>query len=135
MRSSDWSSDVCSSDLPPSLPTRSYNTGGSSGDVSRRVESLRQMGTHRRAGSVSARHAGSLLPAMEGRGAGPCLARWCGAALQPDGYPQGARSEERRVGKECVSVDLGGRRILKKKKRRKKIVDIAITSQTTKTTK
>src|SRR3546814_16338429 len=26
------------------------------------------------------------------------------------------RSEERRVGKECVSVDLGGRRIIKKKK-------------------
>src|SRR3546814_19396302 len=27
------------------------------------------------------------------------------------------RSEERRVGKECVSVDLGGRRFIKKKKK------------------
>src|SRR3546814_11343444 len=35
-----------------------------------------------------------------------------------------ARSEERRVGKECVvRVDLGGRRIIKKKKKQKKTRD------------
>src|SRR3546814_19641866 len=38
------------------------------------------------------------------------------SAHQPfETYPALIRSEERRVGKECVSVDLGGRRIIKKK--------------------
>src|SRR3546814_14630277 len=76
MRISDWSSDVCSSDL---RPTRTQ-----CGGAERRSRSLAcappRYSAHRSA--VQAQH----------------------------------RSEERRVGKECVSrVDLGGRRIIKKK--------------------
>src|SRR3546814_15310522 len=41
------------------------------------------------------------------------LPYWPGAS--PAWPFAGPRSEERRVGKECVSVDLGGRRILNKK--------------------
>src|SRR6187455_3575982 len=68
---SDWSSDVCSSDLGP-------------GATPPRRELLR--------------------PARAG----------VGRAIP---VPRGARSEERRVGKECHHrVDLGGRRIIKKKK-------------------
>src|SRR3546814_18328533 len=43
-----------------------------------------------------------------------------------------ARSEERRVGKECVSrVDLGGRRIIKKKKEKNKEQDPQYTTNNT----
>src|SRR3546814_11379256 len=57
-----------------------------------------------------------------GRGAAPAPA--CGGACRrprrcrgPGSSTRPPRSEERRVGKECVSsVDLGGRRIIKKKK-------------------
>src|SRR3546814_14556367 len=54
-------------------------------------------------------------------------AAWTGLELCPLGLPAsgmmdrllGWRSEERRVGKECViRVDLGGRRIIKKKNKR-----------------
>src|SRR5215510_15906607 len=67
----DWSSDVCSSDLPPrrGLPDRP-----------------------------------AAAPVRGGRGGRERRRR-------------GGRSEERRVGK---SVDLGGRRIIKKKKKKKK---------------
>src|SRR3546814_10269591 len=76
MRISDWSSDVCSSDLLV-LPG---------------VVELPQL-----------RPLVLRVPAMVGRAKGE------DALL-------GARSEERRVGKECVRrVDLGGRRIIKKK--------------------
>src|SRR3546814_11740312 len=67
MRISDWSSDVCSSDLP--RPICCWPT---------------------------------MRPAM-------CANGW------RKSWPA-CRSEERRVGKECVvRVDLGGRRIIKKK--------------------
>src|SRR3546814_8318581 len=80
MRISDWSSDVCSSDLPvqdeSALRCRFVRPGGK-------------------------KSAGPMVPAT----------RFVGKAI---------RSEERRVGKECVvRVDLGGRRILKKKKKKK----------------
>src|SRR3546814_18848164 len=41
------------------------------------------------------------------------------------------RSEERRVGKECVRVDLGGRRVIKNKKEKNKTTLLACTKQTT----
>src|SRR3546814_4399002 len=76
MRISDWSSDVCSSDLRR-RGTRRW---------------LRHCGRHDPSGTAHAD-------------------RDCGAS---GGFP--GRSEERRVGKECVvRVDLGGRRIIKKK--------------------
>src|SRR3546814_14009445 len=83
MRISDWSSDVCSSDLSPRRTS----------DQGLRVD----------------RHRSKPDPRRKRRSSGPA-----GGSLA--GTPE-ARSEERRVGKECVSrVDLGGRRIIKKKK-------------------
>src|SRR3546814_19653750 len=82
MRISDWSSDVCSSDLRRSAPGRQA-----------RARAGRRIGSSTR-----------------------CAAEW--RALSPMGLVRPPRSEERRVGKECVSrVDLGGRRIIKKKKK------------------
>src|SRR3546814_12213934 len=90
MRISDWSSDVCSSDLgEPLLPS------SSDGHLcpARRQERLAAR-AHRRPDTDGEAHCRRLR-----------------ARLQ---LPL-ARSEERRVGKECVRVDLGGRRIIKKK--------------------
>src|SRR3546814_16362713 len=81
MRISDWSSDVCSSDL--------------SGPASRRPSPWRR------------------APPRWPRSA----TSWWLAAVPP---ASGPRSEERRVGKECVvRVDLGGRRIIKTKTQNK----------------
>src|SRR3546814_11938318 len=104
MRISDWSSDVCSSDLPalssgrtpagrtwPRLqPHRLQDREGSGVAGTARADERMRMG------ESSMRKV--LFAAMAV--AGLCL----------------ARSEERRVGKECViRVDFGGRRIIKKK--------------------
>src|SRR3546814_17542592 len=92
MRISDWSSDVCSSDLV----AESHGNG-------------REIFAEK----------GKCLLAGER----------CVAKIVPN------RSEERRVGKECVvRVDLGGRRIIKKKKednRVKHVWTIIITTDTT----
>src|SRR3546814_13239079 len=114
MRISDWSSDVCSSDLgqlrggreaaPARSPTRQPNAsilwaaGWGSGPVSPRKSLFRDFPNER-----PTRH-----HARESRGF--C----CPAPLAAAGI-RFCRSEERRVGKEC-GVDLGGRRIIKKKK-------------------
>src|SRR3546814_12409891 len=92
MRISDWSSDVCSSDLPNSLvwgnPIINYSR-----NATRRLDV-----------EVSVRYGDDLELAL----------RELGALVQnhqhvlPDPKPQvmviGYRSEERRVGKECVST-------------------------------
>src|SRR3546814_12396222 len=78
MRISDWSSDVCSSDLLHLAP-----------QLERYLIEL-------------------VLASRDAARYDPALARRI------------SRSEERRVGKECVSsVDLGGRRIIKKKNKNK----------------
>src|SRR3546814_16439366 len=97
MRISDWSSDVCSSDLYTIPAPRGSRAGCAPAQVEK-------WGRARRAGSKkwAARGGPSWKGGSEGRGGGG----------------NAARSEERRVGKECVvRVDLGGRRIIKKKKR------------------
>src|SRR3546814_13618603 len=78
MRISDWSSDVCSSDLQRRV---AENAGGGS-DLRRRIR---------------ARSAG--LGAIRGD-----AGRHGGAARQDHVPGARARSEERRVGKECVST-------------------------------
>src|SRR3546814_16892759 len=94
MRISDWSSDVCSSDLAPSPCARSPTPGGpcASCDAS--------CGPERSCTSWST-------------GSHPTRPWPSGST----GSPRcSGRSEERRVGKELsVRVDLGGRRIIKKK--------------------
>src|SRR3546814_15618221 len=88
MRISDWSSDVCSSDLPPRAAAERYCR------TRKGAAPAGNPGTPRQSADGS--------PATSFGGASPHL-----------------RSEERRVGKECViRVDLGGRRIIKKKKER-----------------
>src|SRR3546814_9155922 len=90
MRISDWSSDVCSSDL---------------GRLARHgctAEFLVDRHQHHRE-----------QPPPEAARPRPV-----GHCLQPLGERREDRSEERRVGKSVsVRVDLGGRRIIKKKKR------------------
>src|SRR3546814_16796939 len=97
MRISDWSSDVCSSDLP----------------AARRGPP----------GSASAHR--SPDPAADDRLRRP--GDRSGRTIPADGGFQGAsyrRSEERRVGKECVSsVALGGRRSIKKNNKRNMIIN------------
>src|SRR3546814_20620660 len=105
MRISDWSSDVCSSDLGPLL------AGHVEGRLLVRVlavaERLLALGRQQQGGreilAVLAREPGGdhrIIGAGMGIGLG------------------GKRSEERRVGKECAGrVDLGGGRCIKKKKK------------------
>src|SRR3546814_3207359 len=76
MRISDWSSDVCSSDLSPHSAFRASRRGG----------------PENRAHPLPAIHIGG------GGGASPSAR----AADRSDGRCR--RSEERRVGKECVST-------------------------------
>src|SRR3546814_10972528 len=89
MRISDWSSDVCSSDLPADV---------------------REILTLGLAGIALSRYAGVWV-AMK------TIAEVVESAASFD-LPD-PRSEERRVGKSVsVRVDLGGRRIIKKKKKK-----------------
>src|SRR3546814_12064430 len=88
MRISDWSSDVCSSDL-----RFCRRIGGRAGDGN---GWQRQRNGEQGCQWVQGHRTHSKLDCA-----------------------QATRSEERRVGKECVvSVDLGGRRIIKKKNMR-----------------
>src|SRR3546814_13902768 len=91
MRISDWSSDVCSSDLVASIggvmsvsPTEN-ETGAAPATVSPPSESqTTDVNIAESSSADEGAEQGSLLDAVK-------------AALEP------ARSEERRVGKECVS--------------------------------
>src|SRR3546814_16336589 len=102
MRISDWSSDVCSSDLwEVSADGKTYTMTLRPG--------LKW-------------HDGKPVKAED------CVAsikRW--AAGDGMGRTLLKRSEERRVGKECaVRVDLGGRRIIKKKKKQINVHNYAV---------
>src|SRR3546814_14265579 len=99
MRISDWSSDVCSSDLPTSLHTARWVEGDDPLKMKRFLDATQ----------------GAL--ATDQTGAPVFLARnaWHLERAAED------RSEERRVGKGVsVRVDLGGRRIIKKKNKKSK---------------
>src|SRR3546814_19515304 len=106
MRMSDWSSDVCSSDLRrqcragvPAAPRRSDDppVRARESRLAARRKSAHGGGHDARGNTFSFAGANALA-----RDAGP---------------PALTRSEERRVGKVWAErVDIGGRRILKKKK-------------------
>src|SRR3546814_21000259 len=93
MRISDWSSDVCSSDLCCAVPDRplSGSTGG------RRVLSLGKLAPGQQEYYIDtvARGAEEYYT-----GAKEAPGQWVGAAAGRLGLE--GRSEERRVGKECV---------------------------------
>src|SRR3546814_15263854 len=102
MRISDWSSDVCSSDLCCAVPDRplSGSTGG------RRVLSLGKLAPGQQQYYVDtvARGAEEYYT-----GAKEAPGQWVGAAagrlgLEGEVGAEVLRSEERRVGKECVST-------------------------------
>src|SRR3546814_15061979 len=101
MRISDWSSDVCSSDLQLSF-------GNAAGWTPAAILAAAGSGIRPEplnTGIISL-YCSCYVLIFDGT-----------APILPASWMQFGRSEERRVGKECViRVDLGGRRIIKKKK-------------------
>src|SRR3546814_19497430 len=93
MRISDWSSDVCSSDLPTGTSPPKSPLLSDPPDLF----FVTQIFPHR------------------------CILQcYTTSDRKPSLHHIKTRSEERRVGKECsVRVDLGGRRIINKKKKKK----------------
>src|SRR3546814_13668341 len=87
MRISDWSSDVCSSDLQENQDTEGDQEGADGGDE---VEGI--PAESRRIGVDAARHADQSRKMHREEG-----------DIEP-GEDKPERSEERRVGKECVSA-------------------------------
>src|SRR3546814_20439685 len=87
MRISDWSSDVCSSDLAAIEPYEDESGANAYVDVDAAGVLRRYDGPQKPARSALARHVAGYRP----------VAFWA--------FEEGAqgRSEERRVGKECVS--------------------------------
>src|SRR3546814_15918610 len=86
MRMSDWSSDVCSSDLALARPRGGPAVRARPG---RRVQSYRHL--------LQPDGGGDLRRRL-------CRARLCRAGGGRNLWLAPARSEERRVGKECVST-------------------------------
>src|SRR3546814_14595219 len=89
MRISDWSSDVCSSDLSRSKPERKARSDWCRGSES---ETTGLGSTSRRALQTIADAADSLYP----------VSPYLGPEMMDVDFD--SRSEERRVGKECVST-------------------------------
>src|SRR3546814_3367260 len=89
MRISDWSSDVCSSDL--------LDWGCGCGRVLLWLQAYPQWRSHYHGCDVD-RQAIAWLASVGQKNVAPC------GDLPPLPYPDGFRSEERRVGKECVST-------------------------------
>src|SRR3546814_20165697 len=101
MRISDWSSDVCSSDL--------FAAGMVFEDG---IKRKRHIATQEETDAVLVKRIAMVKRMRAGSSLRDGRCRACGNQLGE----RERRSEERRVGKECVrSVEIGGRRILKKK--------------------
>src|SRR3546814_19545828 len=101
MRISDWSSDVCSSDLTLSAPHRLSTIGPNMPSAA---------SLQRASGSLKMSGWSCLRCPTAIHDLWPWLRRASNRAMAI------FRSEERRVGKECVRrVDLGGRRNIKNK--------------------
>src|SRR3546814_13106583 len=102
MRISDWSSDVCSSDLSITPPKATRQNAETVGGVPASSTMMPLVPMIAAPASIQASALGSLR-------------EW---VIDAPAWPRRARSEERRVGTECsVRVDPGGRRIIKKKKK------------------
>src|SRR3546814_12419157 len=107
MRISDWSSDVCSSDLARPGARRGLRQHGPA----------QPGGAGLGARSADAGGAAVRQVAIHGHREGNPRRR-----TRPQSAEPGQRSEERRVGKSVsVRVDLGGRRNIKKKKEKQLI--------------
>src|SRR3546814_1580545 len=107
MRISDWSSDVCSSDLPRLLRIAEAAVHG---------EVAESLGERRPALERQDDAAHTAVAVVAGTDLGLVHARELGFGEPGDIDLHAGRSEERRGGKRVsVRVDLGGRRIIKKK--------------------
>src|SRR3546814_19228931 len=113
MRISDWSSDVCSSDLG------GYHLGWPAQSSSWYESMVALKISIFPDGVVKGCFSGSLLKSLSmttGVGFLSCCKSTRPSCLNAWKAGRFIRSEERRVGKECViRVDLGGRRSIKKK--------------------
>src|SRR3546814_18258204 len=96
MRISDWSSDVCSSDLERAHDRGVERTGDRDRELAAGVQ------VQRRAFSAKQIHPACLGADQAARIVGDMTAKQDGMAAV--GHHDVARSEERRVGKECVST-------------------------------
>src|SRR3546814_16511832 len=92
MRISDWSSDVCSSDLPGDCAVPRVQSMEHSVPSTRKTREKSPTSSSKKSCGRSRylQHARILLPLLEEDAFSPLAALW--------------RSEERRVGKECVST-------------------------------
>src|SRR3546814_11550656 len=93
MRISDWSSDVCSSDLIRRHPRQYLRPAGSDGRKRRRRDRAAARTCRDRTGSTQADGKPRRLRLLPAR-----------SRVLPQKDKRGDRSEERRVGKECVST-------------------------------
>src|SRR3546814_12708645 len=102
MRISDWSSDVCSSDLTEHDVDRTQHGGDVRQHVSttQKIHGL-QMRETRRAYLALVRLVGAVGDEIDAELA---LGRFNGGINFASGNVEAFRSEERRVGKECVST-------------------------------
>src|SRR3546814_13687789 len=92
MRISDWSSDVCSSDLGETLWDRPFGSARANGPFGIRSGLPVEIGTPNNGGAVVT--AGGLI----------FIAAATDDLIRAIDIETGKRSEERRVGKECVST-------------------------------
>src|SRR3546814_13003165 len=104
MRISDWSSDVCSSDLIVLGATGKHLDGAA--DFLVAADHRVQLAVPRRLGQVAGELLQCVIAVLGGRGVGAAaLADLVDRGVQPLGlHACVGRSEERRVGKECVST-------------------------------
>src|SRR3546814_16348582 len=100
MRISDWSSDVCSSDL-----IRHEGRASAFAGVAGGAGELAEHHPGRMADDIGVLELGEVvLVVVIGRAVTASLGGRVGHAHRPDFLPRVFRSEERRVGKECVST-------------------------------
>src|SRR3546814_17187772 len=120
MRISDWSSDVCSSDLlrPDGQTQQSWlwsapakHSTKQIGEVFERIELLYALNVHKHLDDLSglivrryARRLASRPPSVGARINEPARTVEVGCFLRHCLFTSTDRSEERRVGKECVST-------------------------------
>src|SRR3546814_21107563 len=93
MRISDWSSDVCSSDLVRAMRVDGWNNEASANEWEHEISKVKRRCQTKTCRLLNATQCLELGPCS--RAAGLCLGT-CRAFA--------TRSEERRVGKECVST-------------------------------
>src|SRR3546814_18553926 len=101
MRISDWSSDVCSSDLAYDVPALCTRLGLASGDEAEAMGSKFKY-AHSRLMTIAVERLLPIAKTLLAEDADFALAEVV-AKIEESGTPQ-VRSEERRVGKECVST-------------------------------